>query len=370
MSDTVNPSQAGYGVLVEGSSMTVTAPASGSATVSINRSGTIVHSETISNGTALTLGPYNRDVNYGVTVTAASATITRQDAVLQVVGNAGYQGFQATPMYRWKPTGNRTVTFTAVLAAAATGGTLNANWAGISGLHVMTLSTGQTVLALLTNGATTCTFYANPTPAAGGSYGSAFAIPAAATATATVAGQPPLLGVANAYSVSASIASAGSAVLGGAQTTASVGTPDVPRNVVGAWTGTATATVTGTDYYGNVQTEVSASGTSLATKKSFATIAGIVMSASVTGATFGTGNVLGLPFRIISGDFVTASFNDAVDAGTVVISDITSPATSSTGDVRGTYTPAGSLNGAKYVIGLFKPADNATQFGALGVTPA
>lgn len=283
------------------------------------------------------------------------------------IGTIGNYGPANTPLVRWRPAGTATAaTFTGAIVAASTG-TLTGNWAGATGLYQMSLSTGQQVLALLTGAGTAVTFYPFPENPTGGTYGPALAV--SCGTAATVVGQAPLLGVANAYALSQAIVST-TAVLNGAQVTGGAGTPDCPRNIIGAWTGTAIATVVGTDYYGLPQTEVSASGTSLTTKKTFATIVSVTMNASVTGATFGTGNVLGLPVRCSTGDIMDVRFNDAADAGTFVAADITLPATSSTGDVRGTYVPAGTLNGAKYLTALLKPTNPATQFGTLGVTPA
>lgn len=276
---------------------------------------------------------------------------------------SGNSGLLASVSYRWKPAGNKAIVFTAVGAIGDTSKTLTGNWTGPTGLFPVTLSSGQIVNALLTNGATTCAFYPYPTPPTLGSYGAAQALTAATTINATVAGCPPVLGVANAYSVSASIGAAGNAVL------VAGFAPDIPRNVVGAWTTASIITVTGTDYYGNPQTEVSASGTSFTGKKAFATVTQISSSASITAATFGTGNVLGLPFRIQGSDMAGATFNNAADAGTVVLGDITTPATSSTGDVRGTYTPAGTLDGVKWLAATLHPTDQVSKFGLLGVTP-
>lgn len=298
---------------------------------------------------------------------------------------ANYQGdkngVEWTPMYRWRPTGVRAGTFSGVLAAGVTTATLSGNWGGASGLYLMTLSSGQVLSALLTNGATTCLFYPAGAPLTGGTYGSPQAVLNAVTAAFTVAGQPPVVGSANGYSTSASVALGVAAVLGGtlAVTTykdplsgaiVTAGVPDVPRNVVGAWTGTAVVTVTGYDQYGQLQTEVSASGTALATKKAFAAILSIVPSANITGATFGTGNVLGLPFRVSSGDFFAPVFNDAPDTGTLVVPDLTQPATSSTGDVRGTFVTNGTLNGVKFLSALLKVTDRTTCVGTFGQTPA
>lgn len=284
------------------------------------------------------------------------------------VYQSGNFGFRASLGNRFKPVGNRTITFTTTPAVGDTSETLTANWSGASGRFLTTLSSGEQVLAKLTNGATTCTFLNATVPATGGSYGAAYALTKVATVTATVAGTAPIVGVANAYSVSASIGAAGSAVLGGAQTTSGVGTPDVPRNVIGAWTTSSTVTVAGADSQGLAQTETQ-TGTAFTGKKAFASVTGITSTAAVTGATFGTGNVLGLPFRSDSGDFFAARFNDAIDAGTFTPADTTQPATAATGDTRGTYAPAGTLDGVKVLVALFHVADNSTQVGSLGITP-
>lgn len=73
---------------------------------------------------------------------------------------------------------------------------------------------------------------------------------------------------------------------------------DCPRNVVAAWTGAAVITITGKDVYGNTMKEVSASGTSHTGKKAFKEITSITTSASITGATVGTADVLGFPVAI------------------------------------------------------------------------
>lgn len=87
-----------------------------------------------------------------------------------------------------------------------------------------------------------------------------------------------------------------------------VGTADVPRNVVAAWTGTAVLTVTGTDEYGNILKESSASSTSFTGKKAFKTVTGISSSANITALTVGTGTVLGLPFFVGDAGQVIAEY--------------------------------------------------------------
>lgn len=291
-------------------------------------------------------------------------------------GRATFGPYQASKpgqevhlLNRWKPTGNLAVTFTAGLAAGATGGTLSANFTGATGLWPITFSDGETLTGKFLNGNTAVTFYPASPPITGGSYGALTGLVNAVTSAATVGGQPPVLGVANSVAASQSITAGTPGLVNGALATAGVATFDVPRNIVAAWTTAATLTITGTDAYGQVQTEALATPAGSTGKKAFATVTSISTSVSITAATVGTGNVLGLPFKIVSGDFFAPTFLDAADAGTVVVGDNTNPATATTGDVRGTYAPAGTLNGAKFVAALIKISDNTTQVGSFGVTP-
>lgn len=155
---------------------------------------------------------------------------------------------------------------------------------------------------------------------------------------------------ANAVFLSAALTAAGSVtpvVPTGALTASGVATFDVPRNVVAAWTGTSVITITGTDEYGVVVRESSASGTSLTGKKAFKTVTGISVSADVTGLTVGTGVVLGLPtFQPYAAGNVVKEIQDGANAtaGTFVAG-VTTTATATTGDVRGTWAPNGTPNG-------------------------
>jgi hypothetical protein len=139
------------------------------------------------------------------------------------------------------------------------------------------------------------------------------------------------------------------------------GTADVPRNVVAGWTGTAVITITGTDEYGNVVKESSASGTSLAGKKAFKTVTGISVSANVTSLTVGTGDVLGLPVFLPLKGLVYREMEDGAlaTAGTT-LAGVTTLATATTGDVRGTYDPNSACNGSKafqLLVALPDPSD-------------
>lgn len=135
--------------------------------------------------------------------------------------------------------------------------------------------------------------------------------------------------------------------INGALASGGVATFDKPRNVVAAWTGTSVLTVTGTDEYGNTVVESSASGTSLAGKKAFKTVTGVAVSADVTGLTIGTGDVLGLPI-FLEAPIALGEIEDGAKAtaGTIVAG-VTTAATATTGDVRGTYDPNSACNGSK-----------------------
>lgn len=153
---------------------------------------------------------------------------------------------------------------------------------------------------------------------------------------------------ADGYCASQSVSAGVSALINGALATASVGYADAPRNVVGAWTNTAVCTVTGYDEYGVKMVESSASGTTMAGKKAFARITDVKFSANVTGATVGTGDVLGLPAFVSGTGALVNELQDGADAtaGTFV-GGVSGLATATSGDVRGTYDPNAACDGAK-----------------------
>lgn len=163
--------------------------------------------------------------------------------------------------------------------------------------------------------------------------------------------------------------------LNGALAAAGVATLDVCRNVVAAWTATAIMTVTGTDYYGAPQTEVSASGTSFTGNKTFKTITAVTFNGAVTAATVGTGVKIGLPYLIGKNGISDVLVDNLPDSTyTTVVGDQTSPATSATGDVRGTVTFTTAPNSAHaYYINLRvydRTGGVDGKTGAFGVTPA
>jgi hypothetical protein len=196
-------------------------------------------------------------------------------------------------------------------------------------------------------------------------------VPAAKSATAVCAAQ--------------AVAAAGNATINGASATGGVATFDYARTVnvdsTNAGDTTQTVTVTGTDYWGQAQTEtIALNGTTLvAGQKSFKTITAAAVSALLTGnLTVGNEDVFGLPYRVTdAGYLLRTGWAGAVadDAGTFAAADTTSPATATTNDVRGTYAPSSAADGSRRLviaIGLtgLQAGPNATQTGAVGVTPA
>jgi hypothetical protein len=117
---------------------------------------------------------------------------------------------------------------------------------------------------------------------------------------------------ADGYVASQSVSSGVAAVINGALASNGVGYADTPRNVVAAWTGSAVMTVTGTDCDGNTVVEKSASGTSHTGLKAFKTVTSVTWNASVTGATVGTGNKIGLPFFIPDASYVLTELMNGV----------------------------------------------------------
>ena len=158
---------------------------------------------------------------------------------------------------------------------------------------------------------------------------------------------------------------------------------DCPRALsIVSGTGTLTdrnVTITGYDYYGQPMSEVIATGTVQSTtvpgKKAFYQISGATISGAL-GATIaiGTNDLLGIPVRVTDGGYIchvgwNGSFT--IDGGTFVAA-ATATATTTTGDVRGTFDPSSATDGIKrLVVGIMLPGiavgPNATRVGALGV---
>lgn len=142
---------------------------------------------------------------------------------------------------------------------------------------------------------------------------------------------------------------------------------------------TQTATVYGYDLYGQPMSETIAFNgtTEVSGTKAFKSVYRIAISAAMTGnANAGFNDKLGLPVRVTNaGYIISAKWNNTLadDAGTFAAADTTSPATTTTDDVRGTYIPSSAADGSKrLVMAIAMPAiavgPNATRVGALGVT--
>ena len=136
-----------------------------------------------------------------------------------------------------------------------------------------------------------------------------------------------------------------------------------------------TITISGYDYYGQPMTEaitVATAGTAKSGKKAFYQIASATINGTATAVTIGTADIC-----FDAGYVVKVGWNNtlAQDAGTFTVADMTNPATSTTGDVRGTYQPSTASDGIKrLVMTIALPGiavgPNATRTGALGVTQA
>lgn len=196
---------------------------------------------------------------------------------------------------------------------------------------------------------------------------------------------------ANNLSVSASPGAGAVVLVAGAGVTATVDafgvtryTLDVPRAirlVSGSDDSGITYTVSGFDFYGQAQTEaITGANAGTATgKKTWQSVTGITHTGSVAGTlTVGTTDIFGLPYAISDAGYILqVKWNNtlAANAGTFVAADATTPATTTTGDVRGTYLQAGAASdGTKRLIvalGLtaLQVGPNATQLGAFGVVP-
>ena len=185
----------------------------------------------------------------------------------------------------------------------------------------------------------------------------------------------PIALVANGICAQQTLAAAGNALLNGSLATNGIITLDVPRNVIIDAAGAATAvlTVIGADTYGIPMSEaITLNGTTaVAGKKAFKTITSIAASAAATDFFVGTGDVFGLPLRSNSRNYVLTAWNGAfVTTGTFVPAVATSPATTTTGDVRGTYAVPDAADATKRLTLWVSIADDDTQTGLYGVTQA
>lgn len=153
---------------------------------------------------------------------------------------------------------------------------------------------------------------------------------------------------------------------------------DCPRAIKVNCSTTARAfTVTGYDYYGQPMSEVitvAVAATAVTGKKAFFQVSGVTIAGSATVVVVGTSDVLGIPVRVFNAAYIVSVKSNstlAQDAGTFVAAD-TATASTTTGDVRGTYVPATASDGTvRTVMTISLPGiavgPTSTRVGALGV---
>lgn len=185
----------------------------------------------------------------------------------------------------------------------------------------------------------------------------------------------PVVADVDGISAAQAIAGAGNALINGALASGGSATIDVARGLQvdssNAGDTTQTVTITGTDKYGAPMKEtIALNGTTdVLGVKAFKTVTQVAVSAAMAGnLTVGTTSKLGLSYRPIRGGFIRGRLNDdTADAGTYVAPSRVA-ATAITVDVRGTYAPAGTLDGTN-VYTLTYVADNGpSDEDAFGVT--
>lgn len=215
-------------------------------------------------------------------------------------------------------------------------------------------------------------------PAAGGGANAPQGSPGVELAAITSYVITPTTIVTTAVAAAQAVAGAGNLNLNGTLATAGVVTFDVPRafQMVSANAGdtTQSVTVTGRDVYGVPMTETrTLNGTTVVFgQKAFSVITQVAVSAATAGnVSMGNSDVFGLPIRALTRGFVMTAWDNAqVTTGTFVGAVTTSPATATTGDVRGTYVPPTASNGTRQLIATIIATNPNDLTATLGVTQA
>lgn len=140
--------------------------------------------------------------------------------------------------------------------------------------------------------------------------------------------------------------------------------------VVASGAATSTVTVNGRDYLNQRMTEtLTLNGTTTVVGvKAFKYIDSVAWTATAaTTINLGVGALLGLPYKAVR--VLSEELDNAVVAtlGTLTAPVLTDPATATTGDPRGRYTPTSTLNGTAVLTAtfLFDPSVNANNRGGL-----
>ena len=159
---------------------------------------------------------------------------------------------------------------------------------------------------------------------------------------------------------------------------------DVPRCVQIASGGNdagITFTVQGYDLYGQAmtQTVTGVSAAAVTTAKAFYQVKAVTHTGSVASTvTVGTADVFGLPFFLKDRGYIASvgwGGTAAQSAVSATVGVTTTPATTFTGDVRGTYQTGSASNGTNrlvlsQVIGTGQVGTAATTVSLIGVTQA
>jgi hypothetical protein len=214
-------------------------------------------------------------------------------------------------------------------------------------------------------------------PAAGGGATAPQGSPGVELAALTYYDIVPTTIVTTAVAAAQPVAGAGNLTLNGTLATAGVVTFDVPRAVQidtsDAANTTQTATVTGSDVYGAPMTETIAFNgtTAVFGLKAFKTITQVAISAAITGnVNVGNSDVFGLPIRALSRGYVQTFWDSAYVTNGTFAAGVTSTATATTGDVRGTFLPPSASNGTRQLIATIIAVNPNDQVATLGVTQA
>ena len=141
----------------------------------------------------------------------------------------------------------------------------------------------------------------------------------------------------------------------------------------------STLTITGYDRYGQLMSQAitGPNTTTVQTTKTFKSIKSISSSGAIASAcVVGIGTGIGLPYRLTDLGYVAnVMYNQTaitISSTACKVADVTSPATTTTTDVRG-YVVTGATDGAKrlvinYALPALATGPNATRVGAVGVT--
>src|SRR3954463_12394638 len=177
----------------------------------------------------------------------------------------------------------------------------------------------------------------------------------------------PLAAVANGVANAVSIATAGQTDLSGVAAVPELYGRSI--TVVASGAATSNVTVNGFDYLGQpVSESFTLNGaTPVAGNKCFKSFVNATFGA--TGATtinIGTGAKLGLPYKTLRAVYEIAN-GALVAAGTLQAPSLVDPATVTTTDPRGAYTPTTALNGVNIITGVFNMANdvNTANHGGL-----